>query len=82
MCAHSIHIRVPHAPLAITQEERVIDWTVIIWVFIASLIYERLYPSGVVNLLVQVEVVVKERLVFAAPVDLHLDFEEVAQGHH
>ena len=59
-----------------------IDLTNIIWVFIASLILERLYPGGVVNLLVQVEVVANDILVFAAPVDLHLDFEEAAPGHH
>ena len=82
MCVCTIHKRVPHAPIAIAQEERVIDWTVVIWVLIASLVYERLSPSGVVNMLVPVEVVVKERLVCAAPLDLHLDVEEVAQGHH
>ena len=58
-----------------------VDWTVFIWVSIAGLIYELFYQSRVVNILLEVEVVVKELLVLAASVDLHLDFEEVAQGH-
>ena len=74
---HAVLLGVPQAPFAIAQEERVVDGTEIVRVIDASLLHELPHSRGVVDVLVEAEVKVEECLVVAAPVDLHLDLEEV-----